>query len=349
MDGRRRVTLQDIAAATGVSMGTVSLVLNEKPGIGPATRLRVIEAAQSLGYDRSARRRADRLPTVSMVVERLPLAPTSDPFNRPILHGLEAAARRHGYRITMEFVAPGDHPERGHWTQGTTAGVIVLGGGDLSPEWVRAAADTHLPVVMVDHFIPGVELPSVVPDNLSGAYAMTTYLLEMGHTRIGFIRGPSKYWTLGERLAGYMLALQHAGHFPAAELVPPRVSHGEQKGYGETQHLLDLPDPPTAIFAVSDKVAAGAYRAATERGLAIPGDVSIVGFDNIELASVLNPPLTTVDVSGETMGIVAFERLRTLIDGAEQELDGKMRWTIPTRLIERGSVERRTRSSACTP
>jgi len=105
----------------------------------------------------------------------------------------------------------------------------VLGGGDLSRDWVQAAADSLLPVVMLDHFIPGIELPTVVPDNLSGAYSMTQYLIEMGHERIGFIRGPSKYWTLGERLAGYMLAMQRAGLGPDLDLIPPRISRGEEK------------------------------------------------------------------------------------------------------------------------
>jgi LacI family transcriptional regulator len=333
--------LLDIARVTGLSLGSISLALNGKNGVSDETRQRVIQAARALGYERSAGRSVGGPPAVSVVVERLPVVPTSDPFNRPILQGLEGAARRHGYRIAMEFVSPEDHPQGSRWANEAFVGAIILGGGDLSSEWVQAVEETHLPVVLVDHFIPGVELPSVVPDNLAGAYAATRYLLGMGHTRIGFIRGPSKYWTLGERLAGYMLALQHAGHFPVSELVPPRVSHGEQKGYGEMQHLLGLAEPPTAVFAVSDKAAAGAYRAAIERGLTIPGDVSIVGFDDIELARALNPPLTTVHVSGETMGLVAFERLRGLIEAAQEGFDGQMRWTIPTRLIERESVGRR--------
>ena len=160
----------------------------------------------------------------------------------------------------------------------------MLGGGDLSRDWVQAAADSLLPVVMLDHFIPGIELPTVVPDNFAGAYSMTQYLIEMGHERIGFIRGPSKYWTLGERLAGYMLATQRSGLTPDMDLVPPRISHGEEKGYGEMLHLLDLPNPPTAVFAVSDKAAVGAYRAALDRGFSIPGDISIAGFDDIEIA-----------------------------------------------------------------
>lgn len=338
MTSTRRVTLDDIAAATGLSPASVSLALNDKDGLSADTRRRVIEAARDLGYERSGRRPVNAPPTISVVAERLPVAPTSDPFNKPILQGLEAAARRHGYRLAMEFASPEDDPESGNWARVPAIGVVVLGGGDLSPAWVKAAVDSDLPVLMVDHFIPGLELPSIVPDNLAGAFAATRHLIEMGHRRIGCIRGPSKYWTLGERLAGYMLALQQAGLRAGEELVPPRLSHGDEKGYGEMHHLLSLPTPPTAVFAVSDKTAVGAYRAAAERGLAVPGDVSIVGFDDIEIARALNPPLTTVHVPGETMGQVAFTRLRGLIAGAERDLLGPMKWTVPTTLIHRDSV-----------
>ncbi|MGH2549302.1 MAG: substrate-binding domain-containing protein, partial [Thermomicrobiales bacterium] len=208
---------------------------------------------------------------------------------------------------------------------------------------IQAAIDSRLPVVMVDHVIPGFDIPSVVPDNLAGAYAATAHLIAMGHERIGFIRGPSKYWTLSERLAGYMLALAHAGRWPVQSLVPPRVSHGDEKGYGEMITLLDLPEPPTAVLAVSDKAAVGAYRAVAERGLSVPGDMSIVGFDDIELGRALNPPLTTVRVPGEEMGRVAFERLYQQI--AERVRDPALplqtRISIPTHLVERGSVARR--------
>jgi DNA-binding LacI/PurR family transcriptional regulator len=334
-----RVTLQDIAAATGLSPASVSFALNNRQGVSEETRRRVVDAAERLGYQRPERRAAEPT-TVTVVAERLPVALSSDPFNRPILLGLEASARRHGYRMAMEFVGPEDHPDRERWADGETAGVIVLGGGDLGPDWVQTAAAHHLPVVMVDHFRPGLDLPAVVPDNLAGAYAATRHLQEMGHERIGFIRGPGKYWTLGERLAGYLLAMQRHGPFPRETLVPPRVSHGEDKGYGEMIALLDLPEPerPTAVFAVSDKAAIGAYRAARERGLAIPRDVSVVGFDDIEAARVLDPPLTTVHIPGETIGRVAFERLHRLIAGMERELPAQMRWAIATRLVERESV-----------
>jgi DNA-binding LacI/PurR family transcriptional regulator len=341
MSSQRRVTLQDIAEAASLSLGSVSLALSGKNGVSPDTRQRVLDVAKELGYVRSTPRPAVSPPTVSLVVERLPVTPASDPFNRPILQGLESAAREHGYQIAMEFVSPEDHPETGHWTKGATAGVIVLGGGDLNAEWVEAAVDTYLPVVMVDHFIPGLKLPAVVPDNLGGAHSATRHLLEMGHARIGFIRGPSKYWTLSERLAGFLLAMQQAGIWPEEALVPPRESHAEEKGYHEMLRLLDLPNPPTAVFAVSDKTAVGAYRAAIERGCSIPNDVSIIGFDDIEVSRALNPPLTTVHVSGETMGRVAFERLRDLITGRERRLSRDIKWTIPTSLVVRGSVARR--------
>jgi LacI family transcriptional regulator len=104
-------------------------------------------------------------------------------------------------------------------------------------------------------------------------------------------------------------------------------------------HLLSLAHPPTAVFAVSDKAAVGAYRAALERGLSIPGDISIVGFDDIEIAQLLNPPLTTIQTPGETMGLVAFERLLNLIDNGEKKISLPIKWTIPTKLIIRKSVD----------
>ncbi|HEX4208255.1 MAG TPA: LacI family DNA-binding transcriptional regulator [Ktedonobacteraceae bacterium] len=336
---RRVITLRDIAEAASVSVGTVSLVLNEKKGIASATRQRVLNAAHLLGYELAVRRSSTNQATINIIIERLPVAPTSDPFNKAILLGIDAVARREHYRVMFEFVSPTDALTVSRWKQDATAGLIILGGGDLRSQWVQAAVESHLPVIMVDHFIPDLELPTIVPDNFAGAYAATQYLLDMGHERIGFIRGPSKYWTLGERQAGYMLAIQRTELGFDPQLVPPRVSHGEEKGFGEMQLLLDLPNPPTAVFAVSDKTAIGAYRAAALRGLAIPEDISIVGFDDIEEAQVLQPPLTSVQVSGETMGRVAAERLLSLIEIPEQDTAlSAIKWTIPTRLIKRGSV-----------
>ncbi len=335
----RIVTLRDIAEQAGVSVGTVSLVLNDKKGIASATRQRVQEAARFLGYEQPVRRTSTNQQTINIILERLPVVPTSDPFNKGILMGIDEVARREHYRVVFEFVSPTDVMAVGHWERTSTAGLIILGGGDLSPQWVQAAIESRLPVIMVDHFIPDLELPAIVPDNFAGAYAATHYLLEMGHERIGFIRGPSKYWTLGERHAGYMLAMQRAGLGPDPQLVPPRVSHGEEKGFGEMQLLLDLPEPPTAVFAVSDKAALGAYRAVTLRGLSIPDDISIVGFDDIGEARVLQPPLTSVQISGEVMGRVAVERLLSLIELPDQDtLFSAIKWTIPTRLVRRGSV-----------
>lgn len=338
-DAARVVTLRDIAELAGVSIGTVSLVLNDKKGIASATRQRVLEATRQLGYEQPVRRSPIGQSTIDIIIERLPVAPTSDPFNKAILLGIDEVARYEGYRVVVEFVSPTDEPPINHWERGSTSGLIILGGGDLNRKWVQAAIESRLPVVMVDHFIPELELPTVVPDNFAGAYAATQYLLDMGHSRIGFIRGPSKYWTLGERQAGYMLAMQRAGLGFDPQLVPPRVSHGGEKGFGEMELLLDLPEPPTAVFAVSDKTAIGAYRAALQRGLTIPDDISIIGFDDIEEAQVLQPPLTSVQVSGETMGRVAVERLLGLVElGHQETISSSIKWTIPTKLAKRGSV-----------
>lgn len=338
-DGSHAVTLRDIAGLAGVSVGTTSLVLNDKKGIASATRQRVLDAARQLGYEQPVRRSNTNQATIDIIIEHLPVAPTSDPFNKTILLGIDEVARRENYRVVFEFVSPTDEPPIQRWERGSTSGLIILGGGDLKREWVQAAAESHVPVVMVDHFIPDLALPAVVPDNFAGAYAATQYLLERGHERIGFIRGPSKYWTLGERHAGYLLAMQRAGLDLDSQLVPPRISHGNEKGFGEMEILLNLPNPPTAVFAVSDKTAIGAYRAAISHGLSIPDDISIIGFDDIEEAQVLHPPLTSVQIPGETLGRVAVERLLSLIEPDSQEtVSQSIKWTIPTKLVERGSV-----------
>lgn len=314
------------------------MALNDRDGVSVLTRRRVIDTARSLGYARPAGRNLRSSSIVSVVIEQLPVAPTSDPFNKPILMGLERSARQAGYRVALEFVGSGDGPEVGRWARNAIAGLVILGGGDLSFDWVHAAADSDVPVVMVDHFVPGLELATVVPDNVCGAYSATCYLLEAGHRRIGFIRGPSKYWTLSERMAGYLLAMQQSGVRLDSDLIPARISHGEEKGYGEMQHLLALDEPPTAVFAVSDKTAIGAYRAVLDQGLSIPDDISVVGFDNIGEASSLNPPLSTVHVPGETMGRVAFHRLQSLISDGELSDLIPLKWTIPTQLVKRRSV-----------
>jgi LacI family transcriptional regulator len=315
-------------------------VLNGKPGISDPTRQRVIDAANGLGYETIARRVNGQTETVSVLIEHLPTLPSSDPFNRYVLTSIEAEARRAGYRIVLEFAGTDDEPAVGHWAGGWAAGVLILGGGDLRPEWVATALEARLPVVVIDHFLPGIAAPSVVPDNFAGACAITQYLIDAGHTRIGFLRGPSKYWTLEERKGGYLLAMQQAGLGPDPALIPPRVSHGHEKGYGETLALLDLPEPPTAIFAVSDQAAVGAYRALASRGLVVGEDVSVVGFDDIEVAKMLTPPLTTVRNSSTDLGRVAFERLLGMMRGGFTPSDPPIKWTIPTRIIERQSVRR---------
>lgn len=178
----------------------------------------------------------------------------------------------------------------------------------------------------------------MAPDNFAGAHAITRHLIDAGHTRIGFLRGPSKYCTLEERKGGYLLAMQQAGLGPNLEMIPPRVSHGPEKGFGETLALLDLPEPPTAIFAVSDQAAVGAYRAVASRGLTVGVDISVAGFDDIEIAKMLTPPLTTVRNSGTDLGRVAFERLPGMMRGDTAGSDAAIKWTIPTRIIERESV-----------
>ena len=177
-----------------------------------------------------------------------------------------------------------------------------------------------------------------MPDNFAGSHPITQYLINAGHRRIGFLRGSSRYWTLEERKGDYLLAMQQAGLGPDPELIPPRISHGHENGFGET---LALPEPPTATFAVSDQTAIGAYRAIDSCGLQVGTDISVVGFDDIESVKVLTPSLTTVRNSGVDLGRVAFERLHGLIRNGAEPGGAPIKRSIATRIIERQSVRTR--------
>ena len=309
-----RPTVKDVADHAGVSLATVSLVLNGKSGVGPETRLRVREAIASLGYQRRGQR-----PVIGLLIERLSVPAYSDPLIGLIIHGAEVAAGRDGYHLLLASIEPGAGQLPAMITEQQIGGLLVVGGGDLTDAYIRTLAAAGLPLVLVDNYVADLAVPCVLGDNVTGAYLATRHLIEQGHQRIALLQGPRKYKTLTDRREGYLRAMDEADlAIDPSWLVKP-IHPSPRKGYQEAQSLVALPSArrPTAIFAISDKTALGAMDALKEAGLTLPDDMALVGFDDVSESALVTPSLSTVRLPAHAMGETAVRRLVELMEGAE--------------------------------
>jgi LacI family transcriptional regulator len=327
-------TLAEVAAAAGVSVPTVSKVLNQRADVAPATRQRVERTLVEHGYvvRRAGRAlRTGKSGQIDFVVQSL----QSD-YAAEILRGVEEALG--GTEIRAVLAPTHDHRQRERqWLQrladGSTDGAIVVLADRHSPP-VQELRRRAIPFVVVDRLGelgPG-EL-SVSATNWAGGRAATQHLLELGHRRIAALLGPSEFPCTRDRLAGYRTALEAAG----VPIDPALIHYGDwhaERAYEGMRHLLALANPPTAVFAGNDEQCLGIYRALYERGRRIPDTISVVGFDDMPYAPQLAPPLTTVRQPLREMGRVATKLLLRLIAGEPVE---HVRVELATPLIQRGS------------
>ncbi|MDQ0599573.1 LacI family xylobiose transport system transcriptional regulator [Streptomyces canus] len=283
-------TLAEIAREAGVSAPTVSKVLNGRADVAPATRTRVEELLRAHGY-RRRRAEASRSPLIDLVFHELESA-----WAMEVIRGVENVARDAGLSVVLSESAGRLTPGR-TWADQVAArrphGVIlVLSGLDESQ---RALLTSRaIPFVVMDPAgDPGADVPSIGATNWQGGLAATRHLVDLGHTRIGAISGPSRMMCSRARIDGYRAALETAG----LPVDPALIKNGDfhhEAGYRLGLELLRRPDRPTAVFAGNDLQALGLYEAARELGLRIPEDLSVVGFDDLPVAPWVGPPLTTV-------------------------------------------------------
>lgn len=335
----RKMTIRDVATEANVSIASVSLYLNDKPGLSDATRQRIEEAIRHLDYSpRRANSQSSDVAFIGLVVEKLPFSTFSDHAYGEMVQGMEIRARELGYHIVLMVIEPdGELPrlitERG----ANVAGLIILGGGDVTEDLIGNVLAENLPVVLVDNYLSSTPLDCVLADNINGASAATRYLLERGYRNIAFIQGPEKYRSLVERYQGYCYALMQAGIPLNTDLIQPAISHGfANKGYREMKAILERGVPLDAVFCASDRTALGALQALHEANLRIPEDVAVMGFDNVAPSTHTSPLLTTVDVPKQAMGDVAIRRLHDLI--SERVSDQPMKHVLYTSLVIRAST-----------
>ncbi|MFL5779289.1 MAG: LacI family DNA-binding transcriptional regulator [Chloroflexota bacterium] len=331
----RRPTSADVAALAGVSRTTVSFVLNGRDvTISPATRERVLDAARQLGSHPSSPARQlarGRTNTIALMLRRTPEEVAGDAFLPELLRGLTIAARNAGYQVIVETVEPssGRYEEviRAHRADG----LVVSGPRSGDPELARLVRE-GVPLV-VQGWVPDLEVASVDVDNRVGALRAVEHLIALGHQRIGCItNAPRDFTSASERLAGYHAALREA----RVEAGPEWVVEGSfdaASGRKAMARLLAQVDP-TAVFVASDTVAVGAMSALREAGQKVPSAMSVVGFDDIPLAAHLDPPLTTVRLPGFELGQTVARVLLDRIGGPSVPT----RTLLPTELIVRAST-----------
>lgn len=342
-----KITIREVAQAAEVSITSVSLYLNDKPGLSDDTRKRIARAITSLGYvplrqksgrDGAAKGgKASDAALIGLLVERLPFSMLSDLHYGEVIQSMEAHARDLGYHLSLVVVENSGLPAQLSERFDNLDGVIILGGGDITENVVNQAVEEEVPAILVDVNLPSAPIDSVLIDNFNGAFSATRLLIERGYQRIGCIQGPFKYPSLVERFQGYCAALIRAGIPLDPALIQPSISSGfPNKGYREMRALLDRPSMPDAVFCVSDRTALGALEALHQAGLRIPEDVALVGFENIPHSEYTNPPLTTINMPKRLMGEVAIRRLHDIIQGRMYEAPVKT--ILNTSLVIRSSA-----------
>ncbi len=337
-----RATMSDVARAAGVSRTTVSFVLNgteQADNVSDATKARVRRAADQLGYRPDARARA--LAAQSTDWYGLVTEIVTAPFAAHIIRGAQDEAWRQRRFLLIAPAGEGDRHDREAFERRAVEKLLEqrVGGVLYAATWHRAVAVPdllrELPTVMVNCFDEKGELPCIIPDEVGGGRRATDRLIQAGHRRIGLINLDPAIPAAVGRLQGWRDAQEAAGLSSAEDLVVDGYATAEG-GYAGARALLDLPQPPTAIFCANDRMAMGAYDAIKERGLRIPEDVAVVGFDNYEvIAAYLRPGLTTVALPFEEMGALGVRTLDALTTGQPTPA---LRQMVDCPLLERRSV-----------
>jgi LacI family transcriptional regulator len=330
-----RATIRDIADAAGVSIATVSRVLNGRPDVSPVTREAVLRVVREQGFSMNRSARALSGGRTGLIGVTLPIVHV-EYFSR-MLWGASEALYEHDMRVVL---CPTMHERDREVTlleqllQGTTDGALLLLTRE-SNDALRALERKGFPFVVLDPRYPVDEgTPVVSAAHWAGAKAATEHLLSLGHRRIGAITGPHGWVASVDRLDGYQAALAAAGVLPDPDLIAKGNFTGES-GRAAASRLLSLPDPPTAIFAFNDEMAVGAMRVAEQRGLRLPDDLSIVGFDDLEKAEIVRPALTTLRQPLAEMGRMAVSLLTRVVE--DQPIEA-MRVELATKLVVRDST-----------
>ena len=324
--------MADVARAAGVSVATVSKVVNGRDGISQATFGKVLTAVNELGYEASLGARSLRSHKTNVLGV---LVAEFEPFSTELLKGVSEAIGGTGYEL---LAWSGGH--RGAsvgWERRSLArlgGTLIDGAILVTPTVVDAGAG--IPVVAIDPHTGPADVPSVDSDNLAGAVLATEHLLGLGHRRIALLGGRPDLESARLREQGFRAAMAAAG-VPVDESMVCNGGYRPETAEGPARELLTRADRPTAIFGANDLMAIRTVQVAHELGLVVPDDLSVIGFDNVPESALVSPPLTTVQQPLHDMGAAALDLLVRMLEEPDAEVSDVR---LPTALVERGSCAR---------
>ena len=335
--GNKRVTMTDVARMAGCSQSTVSVVLNNTPGIriSRSTRERVLKGAMQLGYEITPGHASltDRPRQIAVIFDRIATSPEAVVS----IDGAREMAWTTGHVVTIAQTLNDPEMEPSTIEAVLRNGVDALIYGTIMTRKVdvpRALYSTRVPIVLLNCYSDDRAFPCVLPGEVAGGHRATDALLRAGHRRIAIITGEMWMDAARDRLRGYRQALATAD-IPYDPALVREGNWQTSAGFEHTHALMDLKGPPTAIFCSNDRMAVGCYQALKERGLSIPNDVSVIGYDDEEVARHLSPQLTTLVLPHREMGRWAIERALSL---EAKPIDKHPMTKLECPLIERDSI-----------
>lgn len=304
--------MREVAQLASVSVQTVSCVVNGTGSISAETRERVLQAIEQLNYRRDPIARSMRTGRTQLI--GLLVLDITNPVLSLIASAVEAEAYARGYSVLLYNVSQDKRRERAYLeavAERLVDGLVIVNAVDRDKTFAEIQR-SHIPTVLVDCLATPL-IPSVSVDNRQGAYLATRHLIELGHRRIAHLSGAPALEVARQRVEGYRQALADHGLGYVQIVNPVNNRWDYRSGYLATQSLLQSAPPPSAIFAAGDQMAIGAYRALAEAGVRVPDDVSVIGFDDIEAAAYITPPLTTIRQPFDEIGQRALGLLFELL------------------------------------
>ncbi len=328
------VTIKDIAKLAGVSHTTVSRALNDSPLINPETKERIKAIAGSMNYTPNYSARSlvlDRSYNLGLFFTTLHTG-TSAGFLYEAVKGVNDVIKD-DYNLIVRGID--DYKSFHKVNRKNFDGIIVMSQSESDQSFIEYASDKEIPLVVLNRPVESVQVMNFVPDDQSGAYRLTEYLVQQGHRKIAIIEGKKGFKSTQARRDGYREALRKHG-ISVPESFYVSGNYDLESGHAAMSRLLELPDRPTAVFCCNDDMALGAVKAVTERGMSVPEDISVAGFDDHLFSAFMSPALTTVRRPIEEISRAGAEKLLNFIEKKHSE---KSVVLFRTELVVRDSVK----------